>query len=197
MHPKQLADMISSRICHDLISPVGAISNGVELMTSISGPSPEMELISQSANNAKAKLMFFRVAFGANSHGAMQGHAAAVSIVTDMFCSGRVTVDFPESWGDRSKSLIKLLYLLILCVESSLPRGGVITCLPTDSGWQISVKNCKIDANMALWSPVLNGDPFGDLGSNQIQFQLARDAAENIDIRITGTFSDNELSLIF
>lgn len=197
MHPKQLADMISSRICHDLISPVGAISNGVELMSELNGPSPEMELIRQSAENAQAKLMFFRVAFGASSVDAMIGHAAAASVAQKMFSNGRVSVHFPTPWGDRSRSLVKLLYLLLLCVESSLPRGGTITCIPTDSGWNITVEKAKITPQAELWDALLKGDPFGNLASQEIQFQLARDAAETIDITLSAKFPPSGLELTF
>ncbi|MBL4807424.1 MAG: hypothetical protein JKY31_09055 [Rhodobacteraceae bacterium] len=197
MHPSKLADMISSRICHDLISPVGAISNGVELMGDLNGPSPELDLINQSADTAKAKLMFFRVAFGASSYDSMLGCNATINSARDMFAIGRISVDFPEPWGDRSRSLVKLLYLLLLCVESSLPRGGEIVCMPTDSGWQITVADTKIDAPTELWESLLNSAPFGDLPASQIQFQLARDAAERIDIKLTAAFSENHLTLIF
>ncbi len=197
MHPKQLADMISSRICHDLISPVGAISNGVELMSELNGPSPEMELISQSAENAQAKLMFFRVAFGASGRGAMIGYASAMSVAQQMFTNGRISVDFPTPWGDRDRNLIKLLYLLLLCVESSLPRGGIMRCIPTDSGWKITVEDTKTDPPEKLWNALLKGDPFGALASQEIQFQLARDAAEIINITLTASFSPTGLELRF
>ncbi len=197
MHPKHLADMISSRICHDLISPVGAISNGVELMQELNGPSPEMELISQSAENAQAKLMFFRVAFGASSVDAMVSHTAAASVAQKMFANGRISVEFSEPWGDRNRNLVKLLYLLLLCVESSLPRGGLIRCLPTDSGWEISVKNDRLDPPETLWKALLNGDAFGQLASQEIQFLLARDIAETINITLTAQFSPSTLSLRF
>lgn len=197
MHPKQLADMISSRICHDLISPVGAISNGVELMSELNGYSPEMELISQSAENAQAKLMFFRVAFGASGRGAMIGHASATSVAQKMFANGRISVDFPTPWGDRDRNLIKLLYLLLLCIESSLPRGGNMCCIPTDSGWKITVEDAKIDPAEKLWNALLNGDPFGALVSQEIQFQLARDAAETIDITLSASISPTGLELTF
>ena len=61
----ELNDLIGSRICHDLISPLGAIGNGVELLT-MSGMTevPEMTLISESVENANARIRFFRIAFG-------------------------------------------------------------------------------------------------------------------------------------
>ena len=60
-----LASLIGSRICHDLISPIGAICNGLELMQLDGRPiSPEMTLISESVNHANARIRFLRVAFG-------------------------------------------------------------------------------------------------------------------------------------
>ena len=60
----KLATLVASRLCHDLVSPVGAISNGLELIALAGTPGPEeMELIEQSCTSATARLNFFRVAF--------------------------------------------------------------------------------------------------------------------------------------
>ena len=60
-----LAALLGSRICHDLISPIGAIGNGLELlMMDGSAAGPEMALISESVGNANARIRFFRVAYG-------------------------------------------------------------------------------------------------------------------------------------
>ena len=66
----EIAALIASRICHDLISPIGAIGNGMELMALSSGQeqsSPELDLISQSVENANARIRFFRIAYGSAS----------------------------------------------------------------------------------------------------------------------------------
>ena len=60
-----LAALLGSRICHDLISPIGAIGNGVELLMMEGGtPSPELVLIAESVAAANARIRFFRLAFG-------------------------------------------------------------------------------------------------------------------------------------
>ncbi|MEO1362985.1 MAG: hypothetical protein AAFU86_04320 [Pseudomonadota bacterium] len=76
-----LAALIGSRICHDLISPIGAINNGLELLN-MAGASdgPEMELISESVENASARIRFFRMAYGAASDQPV-GRAEVVSIL--------------------------------------------------------------------------------------------------------------------
>ena len=75
-----LAALIGSRICHDLISPIGAINNGLELVA-MSGDvmSQEMELIAQSVENASARIRFFRVAFG-SAGGQLIDRAESVSM---------------------------------------------------------------------------------------------------------------------
>ena len=60
-----LAALVGSRICHDLISPIGAIGNGVELMMmDRASASPELALIAESVASANARIRYFRVAFG-------------------------------------------------------------------------------------------------------------------------------------
>ena len=75
-----LAALIGSRICHDLISPIGAISNGVELMEMTqTDMGPEFELISESVANANARVRLFRIAFGAADPGIEIASAEIVS----------------------------------------------------------------------------------------------------------------------
>ena len=128
--PDTLAELISSRICHDLISPVGAIGNGLELMQELGSASPELELVGQSAQSAQAKLKFFRVAFGAST-GSMIGGAEAARVAAEMLTSGRLSLHISEQWGDRERGLVKLFYLLLLCVETSLPRGTALRVRPS------------------------------------------------------------------
>ena len=63
-HIDNLAALIGSRICHDLISPIGAVTNGLELMSMAGGTGPELELVNESAANANARIRLFRLAFG-------------------------------------------------------------------------------------------------------------------------------------
>ena len=65
-HPEDdLVALVGSRLCHDLISPLGAIGNGVELLTMTATTlSPELQLITESVAAANARIKFFRLAFG-------------------------------------------------------------------------------------------------------------------------------------
>jgi len=194
--PNTLAELISSRICHDLISPVGAIGNGLELMEAMGGLSPELALVSESAHSAQAKLKFFRVAFGAGS-GNMIGGAEAARVAVEMFTAGRLSLEVAESWGARERGLVKLLYLLLLCMESSLPRGGKMQLTPTVPGWRITVEGVPVAPPAALWRYVSEGHNGIEVSAKTIQFSLARQSMVEQSIAISVKFSDTSLQLAF
>src|SRR5690554_677879 len=78
----ELAALLCSRVCHDIISPVGAINNGLELLEEGGADEDAMNLIRTSARNASARLQFARIAFGAAGSAGMQidtGDAEAVA----------------------------------------------------------------------------------------------------------------------
>lgn len=172
-----LATLIGSRICHDLISPVGAINNGMELLTmtgSVGGP--EMELISDSVNNANARIRFFRVAFG--SAGEQQlGRAEVVGILNDLSKGGRMNY----SWGPlegSSRSDVRLAFLAALCLETALPYGGTVQALNSDGNWVITGEGAKLNIDDELWARVSGGQSATEITPALVQFALLPEAAK-------------------
>ncbi|HTV70726.1 MAG TPA: histidine phosphotransferase family protein [Rhizobiaceae bacterium] len=123
-----LAALLCSRVCHDIISPVGAINNGLELLDEGGADQDAMNLIRISARNASARLQFARIAFGAAGSAGMlidTGDAESVAIAF-------LKNEKPEFvWnGKRAllpKNKVKLLLNLILVSNGAIPRGGKIT----------------------------------------------------------------------
>ncbi len=138
---------IGSRICHDLISPIGAINNGLELLE-LSGAvqSPEMMLIADSVRAANGKVRFLRVAFG----DALGDNAIGTSEITDIlshnFMDNRLTVNW-RVLNALSRQDLKVCFLTLMCLENTLPYGGVITVSDNDQGWTFDVtgRDVKID----------------------------------------------------
>lgn len=128
-----LTALLSSRLCHDLISPVGALVNGLELLEDDGSQDMRefaMELISKSAYSASCKLKFCRMAFGASSSGGSSDELdlGEAHDITQSYIEGEKS---NLIWhGERSmmeKNKVKLLLNLILVSLGSLPRGGTIT----------------------------------------------------------------------
>lgn len=181
MNDSILNDLIGSRICHDLISPLGAIGNGVELL-SMSGASasPEFALISESVENANARIRFFRVAFGAASSGSLLGNGEIRSILAGMYSGGRMKVDWRVE-TDPSRAEAKLAFLLLLCLESALPWGGRIIVAQTGSGrWTLTAmgERQKIDEN--LWDLVANPQSESEVTASEVHFALSHKVAARL-----------------
>ena len=123
-----LAALLASRVCHDIISPVGALANGLEVLEEDQGEEMRqfaMELITKSAKSASAKLKFSRLAFGASGSAGAAIDTGEAEEVVGLFMEGE-KADY--TWeGTRSlvpKNRVKLLLNLVLISLGAIPRGG-------------------------------------------------------------------------
>src|ERR1041385_1126727 len=121
-----LAALLCSRVCHDVISPVGAINNGLELLDEGAADSDALDLIRTSALNASVRLKFARLAFGASgSVGASIDTGAAEKAAKDFAgADKKVEVTWTGPRAIIPKNRVKLLLNLFMVAYSSIPRGG-------------------------------------------------------------------------
>jgi histidine phosphotransferase ChpT len=127
----ELAALVSSRICHDVINPVAAIANGLEMLgeeTDQAMRDAAMDLIRKSAAQASAKLQFARLAFGAAGSAGAEIDLRDAERVAREFASGsgkhHVTWRGPAATLPKNK--VKLLLNLVALGIAALPRGGTI-----------------------------------------------------------------------
>lgn len=193
---KDTASLLASRICHDLISPIGAISNGLELLM-MSGlkPSPELSLIEESIANANARVRLFRLAFGSASSGQRMARSDVVSLLGDCFANGRIQVIW-EPTSDMSRIEAKIALLAILCLEVALPAGGKIVVRCDRGQWQMQAYGSKIRFETNPWG-VLSTSAIdtNDLMPAHIQFALLRDALVQLGRSALAGHSDSAASL--
>ena len=142
-----LASLLCSRLCHDLLSPVGALTNGLELLAEEQDPTMRercFELLEQSARISTDKLKFFRLAFGAaGGFGEMVPVNEARALVDALVGNnGRITVNWALGSDSLPKPAIKTLLNLSLIAIESLVRGGTldIGAELTDSASEIVVR---------------------------------------------------------
>lgn len=183
-----LAALIGSRICHDLISPIGAIGNGIELMSLSSGqeqPSPELELITQSVENANARIRFFRIAYGPASGAQLVGRQEVLSILKAISSGGRITYNWTPI-DDQTREITRILFLVLQCVETALPLGGRIDVNFDGTDWKVIGTGKRVTLDPLLWAAFNNSDVEHAHTSAQVQFALLpdaiRDAGREIEI---------------
>jgi histidine phosphotransferase ChpT len=124
-----ISNIVASRICHDIISPIGAIHNGLELISmtaSLDVKSPEMALIHDSCQDARARIEFFRVAFGTYQTGQLMDAPKVQGIANAIYTTPRFDLRWHlESAIDRTWA--QVIYMGLMCVERQLTLGGTIT----------------------------------------------------------------------
>jgi histidine phosphotransferase ChpT len=126
-----LASLLCSRLCHDLLSPVGALTNGLELLTTESDPEMRQrcfELLEQSARASADKLKFFRLAFGAAGGFGETIAAAEPKALVDALvgANSRVSVNWALGSDELPKAAVKVLLNLALIGMDALVRGGTL-----------------------------------------------------------------------
>jgi len=170
---EKLCALVSSRICHDIINPLGAIGNGLELLAlggNFSGP--EMNLIDASQKNAEARIKFLRHAFG-DSGGDVTINGAEVERTAVNYCAAQnITVRWQVS-ADLPRSEVKRLYLAIMCMAHALAFGGDMEISQSGGGWKITGTSERRRNDTEIWAAMLKNDLSGvEMDSATIQFAL-------------------------
>jgi histidine phosphotransferase ChpT len=132
MKSVEFASLLCSRLCHDLLSPVGALNNGIELLADEQDPEMRarcLELLAESARASANKLKFFRLAFGAaGGFGDEVDTTEARAAIEGLFGGeGRVQLIWMVDEPLMSKSALKVLLNLVLIAGDALVRGGNLT----------------------------------------------------------------------
>lgn len=168
LDPLDLAALLCSRVCHDVISPVGAIVNGLEVLDEEKDEEMRAiatDLIKRSARTASAKLQFCRLAFGAaGSAGALIDTGDAEQVARNLLADARTKLEWNAPRLLMPKNKVKLILNMCLIAAAGIPRGGVITLTVTgqDDATVLSVRstgpNMKLASGVAL---SLAGEPEG------------------------------------
>ncbi|MGD9649978.1 MAG: histidine phosphotransferase family protein, partial [Dongiaceae bacterium] len=127
----RVVELLFSRVCHDLVGPVGAALNGVELLEEYGGEMAEeaLGLLGNSARVASRRLKVYRVAYGMAAGAAVSSLADVRGLVQEFIEGSKVTLDWPDSAIPQiavDRNGIKLILNTMILAAECLPRGGVI-----------------------------------------------------------------------
>jgi histidine phosphotransferase ChpT len=170
------AALLCSRVCHDLISPVGAIVNGLEVLEDDNDESTKtfaLELIKKSARTASARLQFCRLAFGAaGSAGAQVDLGDAESVARGFLEDDKTKLAWNLPRVLLPKNRVKLLLNLLILAGQTIPRGGTLTVAPLGEGETMAFEITAAGLNARIPQAVpalLAGDPAVSVDAHSIQ----------------------------
>jgi histidine phosphotransferase ChpT len=190
----ELAALLCSRVCHDLISPVGAIVNGLEVLDD--NPKPEdrdfaLDLIRKSAKTASARLQFCRLAFGAaGSAGAQIDLGDAQNMAKGHIEDGKVTLSWNLPRLLLPKNRVKLLLNMLIVAQQTIPRGGTLTIDPVGDGESMSFRitaaglNARVPQNIV---DLLRADSSASVDAHAVQPYYTRLLAQACGLTVTLT----------
>jgi histidine phosphotransferase ChpT len=196
-----LAALISSRICHDVISPVGAIANGLEMLDEEQDEAMReqtMDLIRKSARQASAKLQFARLAFGAAGSAGAEIDLRDAERVAKDFVQGKHSLLWQGPPVTLPKNKVKLLLNLVALGVVALPRGGTVNVDITGEGPAVTFSVIAKGEPARLPEHVANllaGGNGGALDAHSIQPYYAGRVAAAAGMTVTVTSRDNEVAL--
>jgi len=188
----ELAALLCSRVCHDLISPVGAIVNGLEVLDD--NPKPEdrefaLDLIRKSAKTASARLQFCRLAFGAaGSAGAQIDVGDAENMARGHLEDAKTKIIWKLPRVLLAKNRVKLLLNMLVIAQQTIPRGGVLSVDPVGEGEALSFRvtasglNARLPQNIA---DMLSSGPSGAVDAHAVQPYYTRLLAQNCGLNVT------------
>jgi histidine phosphotransferase ChpT len=139
-----LAALLCSRVCHDLISPAGAIVNGLEVLEEAKDEETKtfaLNLINKSARTATARLQFCRIAFGAAGSAAAQVDTGDAEQVARGFIEDeKVKLSWNLPRALLPKNRVKLLLNMLVVAGQAIPRGGTLTLDPVGAGETVTFR---------------------------------------------------------
>jgi len=188
----ELAALLCSRVCHDLISPVGAIVNGLEVLDD--NPKPDdrdfaLDLIRKSARKASARLQFCRLAFGAaGSSGAQIDLGDAEAMARGQIEDERTRLEWTLPRLLLPKNRVKLLLNMLVIAQQTIPRGGVMTIAPVGEGETMGFRVRSVGANARVPQGIadqLSATHDGSVDSHAVQPYYTRLLAAACGLSVT------------
>jgi len=192
-----LAARLCSKVCHDVISPVGAIINGLEVLEEEKDAEMRKfanDLIRKSAHTASAKLQFCRLAFGAaGSAGASIDTGDAEQVARNLLADDRLKFEWVGTRQLMPKNKVKLILNLCLIASACIPRGGLLRVVISGENDTTNVALEASGPNLRLANGVpalLAGEPeTGNIDAHGIQAYytglVARACDMHVEIAVT------------
>ena len=203
MNDLEFAAMLVSRVCHDLVSPVGAVVNGLEVLEDerdASMRADALKLVTSSAEQAAARLQFARVAFGAaGSAGAELDLTEVGRTMKGLVHGGKTELEWKAASLNWPKDWAKLLMNATLLALDSLPRGGKVVVEtskdPAAPGFTVRAAGTNARILEEVEKAAL-GEPVMPLDGRSIQAYLTHKLSRSLNAGLTLSTRDGTVELV-
>ena len=203
----RMAELLCTRLCHDLTGPIGAVNNGAEFLSEegFNLQSQAVELIVSSAFSAVTRLQFYRMAYGQ-----MRDHGEAnltdkQKLAADFFMDSKIALDWPDSHTDAagvsvSLKMSRLIFNLLILASGSLIRGGTISVRISKDDAGQKVMTVAARGTGLKWDEDINHALRGDitpegLNPKNVQAYLTRGVYEELSATLSCVVEGEELTL--
>ncbi len=196
-----LAALLCSRVCHDVISPVGAIANGLELMddpdVDADMKATALDMVRSSAKTATAKLKFCRIAFGASgSAGASIDLGEAGEVAKDFVGAEKTKLVWQAPRENRPKAEVKLLLNMLLLALAGIPRGGTVTVSVDGRAFKVQAQGERAKLPAPLVEVLDGGGAMETLDARLVQPYYARAIAKAAGLKIGMTMEGEDTVVV-
>ncbi|WP_169568111.1 histidine phosphotransferase family protein [Sneathiella limimaris] len=203
----KLTALMSSKLCHDIIGPVGAVNNGIELLQDESNADMReqaVELVSQSAGEAAARLQFYRLAYGlASGMGAEVSVRDARALCRSFLSFGKVELDWPDEAGGAEnlpKEAIKVICNLTAIAAGALSRGGklVVSGDVADGNWSFEFRAAGMRAGLReeITKTLVDGYNEEELSTQNVGAQYMMAICENYGFKVEIASMEEDLVVL-
>ncbi|MGB9153603.1 MAG: histidine phosphotransferase family protein [Alphaproteobacteria bacterium] len=189
----RVMELLASKICHDLVSPVSAINNGVELIEDIGGSVVDeaMKLIGDSGITASRRLRLFRMAYGRAGSEDNLAIKDVRQVAEQYLAGGKVSLEWPEDQPSAElatrRGFVKTLLNLVVLAEETLAYGGTLALRSdgTDSGCRIEIIGRNAQLSPQLQEALEGTATIENLSPRSIQAYMVSRFAAQFDLNVT------------
>lgn len=204
MEKLRMAELLCTRLCHDLTGPIGAVNNGAEFLSeegfSLQGQA--VELIISSAFSAVTRLQFYRSAYGKVKDHGEANLADKQKLAMDFFADGKITLDWPDNHTDSagvsiSLKMARLIYNLLILGSTALIRGGTLAVRIGQTHDQRKQVIVTAKGAGLKWDPETDAIFAGDfsiekLNPKNVQTYLTKCFCDELKATLTCSINDEE-----
>jgi histidine phosphotransferase ChpT len=202
-----VAELLCTRLCHDLTGPIGAVNNGAEFLSEegFSKQNEAVDLIVSSAFSAVSRLQFYRFAYGRVKDGGEASLSDKKAMVVDFFKGSKVELDWSDEHTDASgvsvsSKMVRLIFNLLIITSNALLKGGKITVRVNENENGDKVITVSAEGPAVKWEKdvaLMVSAPMTDeaLTAKNIQMHLTYELLQ--ELHMTLTQESNPQSLLF